>query len=237
MPTAFSMGNNSTRVIVVEDNPGLLEDLVFQLSHAGFAVRGAGDGRQLDVLLHLEDCDILVLDVNLPFESGFQIAQRMRACGNHGVIMLTARDGIDDKLQGLHDGADLYLYKPIDRRELIACIHSLSRRMAPQTIPADKHEGWQLDPALRVLIAPDRRRLELTPQDVLTLTLLLSRPGQVCDRSEVVACLGMDFLNTPNSRVNMVMSRLRQKLQSFDQSLRIQTWRNEGYSFVGPRFK
>jgi DNA-binding response OmpR family regulator len=237
MPNVFSMGNNSTRVIVVEDNSDLLEDLVYQLNHAGFAVRGAGDGRQLDVLLHEEDCDILVLDVNLPFESGFQIARRMRDSGNRGVIMLTARDGIDDKLQGLHEGADLYLFKPIDRRELIACIHSLYRRLAPQSINAKTYEGWQLDPALRVLIAPDRRRLELTPQDVQTLSLLLSRPGQVCDRSEVVACLGMDFLNTPNSRVNMVMSRLRQKLLSFDPSLRIQTWRNEGYSFVGPGFK
>jgi DNA-binding response OmpR family regulator len=237
MPNAFLLGSNSARVIVVEDNSDLLEDLLYQLNHAGFAVRGAGDGRQLDVLLHEEDCDILVLDVNLPFESGFQIARRMRDSGNRGVIMLTARDGIDDKLQGLHEGADLYLFKPIDRRELIACIHSLYRRLAPQSINADTNEGWQLDPALRVLIAPDRRRLELTPQDVQTLSLLLSRPGQVCDRSEVVACLGMDFLNTPNSRVNMVMSRLRQKLLSFDPSLRIQTWRNEGYSFVGPGFK
>lgn len=237
MPNAFSIGNNSTRVIVVEDTPGLLEDLVYQLSHAGFAVRGAGDGRQLDVLLHQEDCDILVLDVNLPFESGFQIARRMRASGNRGVIMLTARDGLDDKLQGLHDGADLYLFKPIDRRELIACIHSLCRRLSPQAITNNTHEDWQLDPALRVLIAPDRRRLELTPQDVQALSLLLSRPGQVCDRLEVVACLGIDFLTAPNPRVNMVMSRLRQKLQSFDKSLRIQTWRNEGYSFVGPRFK
>ena len=220
----------AARVIVVEDNPDLLEDLVYQLSHAGFSVRGAGDGRQLDVLLGQQDCDILVLDLNLPFESGFQIARRIRASSARGIIMLTARGELDDKVQGLSDGADLYLVKPVDRRELLSCINSLFRRIAPT--PAQV--GWQLDTALRLLIAPDGRRLVLTQQDVQALALLMAHPGQACERAELVRALGIDFLSLPDSRINMVMSRLRHKLASFDPMLHIQTWRHVGYSFVGP---
>lgn len=221
---------SAARVIVVEDNAGLLEDLIFQLKHAGFLVRGASDGRQLDALLANEGCDILVLDLNLPFESGFQIASRMHGRSSCGIIMLTARGELEDKLQGLENGADIYLVKPIDRRELIGCINSLYRRISPDT----GDTGWQLDLGLRILKAPDGRKLELTPQDAQTLFLLLSRPGHIFNRAEVVQALGIDFLSSPDSRINMVMSRLRQKLANFDAELRIQTWRNAGYSFVGP---
>jgi len=231
--TPVSSVNSAVRVIIVEDNPGLLEDLIFQLSHAGFLVRGASDGRQLDELLLHDDCDILVLDLNLPFESGFQIAKRLHGRSSCGIIMLTARGELDDKLQGLENGADIYLVKPIDRRELIGCINSLYRRITPDT----NDTGWRFDLGLRLLNAPDGRRLELTPQDAHTLCLLLTRPGQVFNRTEVVEALGIDFLSVPDSRINMVMSRLRQKLANFDPALRIQTWRNAGYSFVGPPFQ
>ena len=221
---------SAARIIVVEDNPGLLEDLIFQLTHAGFMVRGASDGRQLDALLLQGDCDILVLDLNLPHESGFQIAKRLQGRSSCGIIMLTARGELDDKLQGLDSGADIYLVKPIDRRELIGSINSLYRRITPDTSATD----WQLDLGLRVLKAPDGRKLDLTPQDARTLFLLLTRPGQIFNRAEVVEALGIDFLSAPDGRINMVMSRLRQKLANFEPELRIQTWRNAGYSFVGP---
>ena len=226
-------GPKSARIIVVEDNPGLLEDMVFQLQHAGFAVRGAADGRQLDALLSQEDCDILLLDVNLPFESGFDIARRMRSSGQRGVIMLTARQSLEDKLQGLADGADIYMVKPIDRRELIGCINSLFRRISPAT----PHPGWRLNLESRLLTAPDGRQLELTPQEARTLNLLLTLPGEIFHRSEVLKSLGIDFAGVPDSRINMVMSRLRLKLANFDPELRIKTWRNAGYNFVGPAFE
>lgn len=234
MPNHLLQDAAIARIIVVEDNPGLLEDLVFQLRHFGFAVRGAVDGRALDALLEQEDCDILVLDVNLPFESGFQIARRVRAFGRRGVIMLTARESLEDKLQGLAEGADIYLVKPIDRRELIGCINSLLRRLKPETRPS---EGWRLDLESRLLKAPDGRELELTPHEVRTLHLLLTKPGEIFHRSEVLKALGIDFAGVPDSRINMVMSRLRQKLALFDAELLIKTWRNAGYNYAGPAFQ
>ncbi len=220
----------AARVIVVEDNPGLLDDLLFQLTHAGFAVRGAGSGPALDALLAQQACDILVLDINLPGENGFAIARRLYDRSQRGIIMLTARSDLDDKLQGLDEGADLYLVKPIDRRELVACIRSLYRRLVPDV----SAPLWQLDQQRRLLLAPDGRTLSLTQQDVLVLALLAARPGQICNRSEVVAALGIEYLSSPDSRINMMLSRLRLKLASFDTALHIQTWRNVGYSFVGP---
>ena len=219
------------RVIVVEDNPGLLDDLLFQLTHAGFTVRGAASGPALDALLAQQACDILVLDINLPGESGFAIARRLYDRSQRGIIMLTARSDLEDKLQGLDDGADLYLVKPIDRRELVGCIRSLYRRLVPDmSAPL-----WQLDQRRRLLHAPDGRTLGLTQQDVMMLVLLAARHGQICNRSEVVAALGIEYLSSPDSRINMMLSRLRLKLASFDGALHIQTWRNVGYSFAGPR--
>jgi two-component system aerobic respiration control protein ArcA len=234
MPHTSPTGHSAARVIVVEDSPGLLEDLVYQLRHGGFDVRGAADGRQLDALLQQQDCDILLLDANLPFESGFEIARRLRTTGRRGVIMLTARQGLEDKLQGLDDGADLYLVKPIDRRELIGCINSLYRRIKPEETPLG---GWRLNLGSRLLTAPDGRELELTPQEARTLNLLLSQPGVIFHRTDVLKTLGIDFAGVPDSRINMVMSRLRLKLITFDDSLRIKTWRNAGYNFVGPAFE
>jgi DNA-binding response OmpR family regulator len=222
---------SAPRVIVVEDNVDLLDDLVFQLDEAGFFVRGATDGIKMDSLLEMEAANVVVLDVNLPFESGFQIAQRLRNNGLLGIIMHTARNQLDDKLRGLENGADVYLVKPIDRRELIGCINSLWRRINPVA----QEVCWQLDSRMRILIAPDGKKLCLTPQDIKIIQLLHIRPSEIFSRKQIVQALGIEYLSTPDARINMMVSRLRQKLNDFDASLTIQTWRNEGYSYVGPQ--
>ena len=221
------------RVMVVEDNPGLLEDLVFQLDNAGFLVRGSADGHQMDALLKDEASDIFVLDVNLPFESGFDIARRLRSNGLYGIIMLTARSDLDDKLLGLENGADIYLVKPIDRRELIACIHSLLRRIQPVALAP----SWHLDVRLRLLSSPNGLNLSLTPLDVKILSLLNQHSAEIFSRNHIIKSLGIEFISEPDVRINMMVSRLRQKLIEFHPSLRIQTWRNAGYSYIGPKLK
>lgn len=229
VPVAIS----PVRVIVVEDNADLLEDTVFQLDNAGFLVRGAADGPQMDALLVNEVSDIIVLDVNLPFESGFEIARRLRSEGSYGIIMLTARSELDDKLQGLENGADVYLIKPVDRRELIACINSLIRRLQPVAeIPF-----WQFDTQLRLLISPAGFKLRLTPQDVRILRLLHDNPAKVFSRKNIIQSLDIEFMSEPDGRINMMISRLRQKLTGFDPLLQIQTWRNSGYAYIGPKLQ
>jgi len=219
------------RIIVVEDNIGLLEDVVFQLNNAGFFVRGVADGSQMDALLKTELFDIVVLDVNLPLESGFQIARRLRSVSSFGIIMLSARSELDDKLQGHENGADVYLVKPIDRLELIACINSLWRRI----MPAAEKYCWRLETRSRLLTSPENDQLYLTPQDIRIFQLLLGGTPDIFSRNRIIEALGIEYTHTPDARINMMMSRLRQKLVNFNPSLIIRTWRNSGYSYSGPR--
>lgn len=224
----------AARVILVEDNDCLREELTFQLEAEGFAVRGAPDAPALDALMAAEPCDILVLDLNLPGEDGFSIARRLCDRRRRGIIMLTARDDIEDKLRGFNDGADIYLVKPVDRRELAACIRAVHRRLAPGPAP---DSGWRLQPASRQLLAPDGRKLDLTSQELVTLSFLLETPGSTRSRRELGSELGIERLQLTDGRINTVMSRLRQKLADFHPELRIVAWRNQGYSYVGPELK
>ena len=217
-------------VILVEDQPILLEETLFQLQCAGIMARGALNGHDLDALLAQVHCDVLILDVNLPGEDGFSIARRLYAPDRRGIIMLTVRDEVEDRLQGRENGADIYLVKPVDSRELVACIRSLYRRLT--SIKGDA--GWILDIPQRVLIAPDKRRLDLTQQESQILMLLANQPGHVFGRQDVVVALGYKNMDFPEARVNTALYRLRHKLAEFDDGLRIQTWRNRGYSFIGP---
>jgi DNA-binding response OmpR family regulator len=219
------------RIIVVEDSEPLREEMVFQLEMAGFSVRGAHDARALDALLAQEPCDLLVLDLNLPGEDGFSIARRLCDRQRRGIIMLTARDDIEDKLRGFTDGADIYLVKPVDRRELAACIRALHRRLVPAS---SVDSGWRIKQDARQLLSPDGQVLDLTPQDLTVLALLIEQPGSTRSRKELVCALGINFINTPEGRINTMVSRLRQKLTTFDAELRIVAWRNQGYSYVGP---
>ena len=227
--TAISRPAN---VILVEDNQDLRKELQFQLQHAGFTVRSGNDGIELQRLLDESPCDILVLDVNLPGESGFSIAARLCDRSRMGIIMLTAMGTIDDKVRGFEEGADLYLVKPIDRRELIACINSQYQRLHPSN--PRPTSGWQLHRSKRELHAPDSRCLDLTTQDLQVLSLLLEQAGVTRDRNELVTHLGFDYMHFPEGRTNTVISRLRQKLSKFSPDLRIMTIRSRGYAYVGP---
>lgn len=222
----------SPEVIVVEDHPDLLDDLVFQLAHAGMRVRGAADGSALDTLLAQAPADVFVIDINLPGEDGFSITRRLREREGWrvGIILLTARSGLADKVHGLDGGADLYVVKPVDSQELAANIRSLRRRLTP----AAKAEDWLLNQGSRRLRSPTGRELALTPQELRVMDCLLADPGGVVSRDILVAALGFEYLDSPEVRLNTLFCRLRKKLARFEPSLQLQTWRLQGYAYVGP---
>jgi DNA-binding response OmpR family regulator len=223
--------DRAPNVIIVEDNPALLEELVFQQQGAGLNARGARDAIELDRLLQSEACDVLVLDLNLPGESGFSIANRLRDPSRLGIVILSARSAIGDKVDALASGGDQYLVKPVDRRELTATILALYRRLEASRRPP----GWRFDLLARTLLAPDGRALELTPQQATVFGLLVRHAGAVLDRQQMVKALGIEYVDFPDTRVNTLISRLRQQLESFDPALRVRTWRARGYAWVGPR--
>lgn len=227
----MTVADEPIRVVLVEDNQILREELSFQFDLEGFDVRTANDAHELAQLLQVAPCDVLILDINLPGENGFSIARRLTARDRMGIIIMSARDQLQDKLMGLESGADLYLVKPVDRREVTACIRTLVRRVKPAQ---DGRTSWLFLKHLRQLQAPDGRSLILTPQDARVFTVLAERAGETCARSDVVAALGIEFLDSPDGRTNTTISRLRSKLMAFDDQLGIVAWRNEGYAYVGP---
>jgi DNA-binding response OmpR family regulator len=228
-----SLAPSQVNVILVDDHPELLEELSFQLKHAGFNVRTAANSIEMDILLREAPCDIFVLDINLPIENGFSIAHRLYNPLKHGIILLTAMDSVENKLIGLNQGVDIYLVKPIDRRELIASINCLYRRLCFDI----SLSGWILDSQKRELQSPNEQILELGSHEIIILILLIQNHGVVYERSKLLKNLDIEFLEGSDKRLNTILSRLRQKLLNFNAELRIQTWRNEGYSFIGPNIE
>lgn len=223
---------DAPKVIIVEDNSDLCEELTFQLERLGMEVRTASHAAGLDALLPVFDARVLVLDVNLPDEDGFSIARRMYAPAERGIVMMTGSGGIEDRVRGIAGGADAYLVKPVDVRELAAMIRHINRRFAPSVSPGES--GWSLDPIAQRLHAPDGESLPLSKDEVTVLLQLLEQPAAVFDRDDIVAHLGMDHRNYPDARLNALLCRLRQKLLNFHHSLRLHSWRSRGYAFVGP---
>jgi len=220
----------TVHVVIVEDNPQLLDEMVFQQVAAGLSVRGARDAVALDRLLREAPCDVLVLDLNLPGESGFSIANRLRDPNRLGIVILSARSAVGDKVDALACGGDQYLVKPVDRRELTATILALHRRLRASRQEA----GWRFELPARRLCAPDGRALELTPQQATVFALLVRHAGAVLDRQQMVNGLGIEYVDFPDTRLNTLISRLRQQLEAFDSALQVRTWRARGYAWVGP---
>lgn len=225
-------------IAVVEDNPDLCEELVFQLEHAGYQAVGFGNAPQLDRGFLSRDFDILVLDVNLPGENGFAIATRLRAVKpGIGIVILTARGTIADKVAGLTH-ADSYLVKPVDIKELLAVITSLSRRLSAglgmtQPVPV-MSDTWRLLPVQRVVVAPEGQRIVLTETETRLMEQLALVFPNVCNRRRLIEALGFDYLSFDERRLEAAMSRLRRKLRSSDELSPLRSARVQGYIFGEP---
>lgn len=194
-------------------------------------VMEAADAAEMLKLLASQIPDIIVLDINLPDRSGFDLAAEVKEKLPHvGVIMLTARAEIEDRVLGFGAGADLYMVKPVDFRELHAGIKSLMYRLSrPYQSPK-----WVFSESSRTLTSPDQRILELTSLEALSFKTMLQSRGAVCERETLHHVLGFSGLDLNDIRLNTLISRLRRRLIEFDPALRIVTWRNKGYAYVGP---
>ena len=224
----MSETDQKLKILIVEDDEPLRTALQKILAHFGHDVRGAGDGSAMDSALVDYGADIVLLDINLPGEDGLLITQRLRRTSSCGIIMLTGRGQLHDKLDGYKSGADFYLVKPIDPEELLAAVTSLGRRVVPRVA------AWRYDPVRSVLITPRNISIQLTFQQAVIVEMLTSNTGELVTRSELLDALGHPDDENARQRLETQLSRLRARVHAVDpeSELPIRARQSSGYSFL-----
>jgi len=221
------------RILIVEDEAKLARLISRVLGEEGYVVVTAGEGRSGLSRALLEDFDLVILDWMLPDRSGIQIVRRLRAAEvGVPVLMLTARDQIEDRVEGLDAGADDYLPKPFAFPELLARVRALTRR--PWGEESDgatlKAGDVVLDP-VRHEVRRGGERVELTAKEFALLATLLQRPGQVFTRSVLLDTVWGGSPDVYTNVVDLYVSYLRKKLDQNGEPSRIRTVRGVGYTF------
>jgi len=223
-----------TRVLLIDDDRRHSELLAAYCRRFGIEVECAFDGEQGLKLLAESPPDLLLLDVMLPGRDGFALCRDIRRRSRVPIIMLTARGELTDRVTGLELGADDYLSKPFEPRELVARISTVLRRaVAEPSEPVLEYDGLRIDTIGRVVVA-DASTVELTTMEYELLRLLATHPGRDFSRDEILGALrGIDAALLTRS-VDILVSRLRAKLGDNSRPGRwIHTVWGRGYRFIG----
>jgi len=201
------------RILLIEDNAAVRANLTEQLEQAGHDVDVAIDGRSGLLLALAGDHDVVVLDLGLPRVDGLEVCRQLRQQRGSGplVLMLTARDTLEDKLEGFAAGADDYLVKPFDLAELSARIGSVARRYGGNPNPLITHGPLQIDLAARS-VQRDGRPVQLTAREWALFEALLSRPGQLLSKAQLEDKLYAFDAEVESNTIEVHVSRLRKKL-------------------------
>ncbi|GAA4692104.1 response regulator transcription factor [Nocardioides conyzicola] len=217
------------KIGLCEDDPAIRRIVLAALDHAGHTAVAAYDGREAIRLFAADDAiDVIVLDIGLPDADGRDVCQALRSAGQPApVIFLTALGAVHDRLAGFSAGADDYLPKPFDVKELIARVEALAKR--GRIVVADAPGDLVLDPARHALVCDDREVL-LTPTEFRMLAAITSRPGEVVRRRAVVAAAWPDGAMVSENTVDSYVRRIRTKLTVVGSPLKLQTVRGVGFT-------
>jgi len=200
------------RLLLVEDDTMIGEAIRSGLKRDGFTVDWVHDGESASQVLRSEEFDLLLLDLGLPRKSGLEVLTAVRARGLEiPVLIITARDAVSDRVQGLDAGADDYLVKPFDLDELAARIRALLRRKSGRTAPAIEHLGVALNPATHA-VTRDGREVTLSPKEFALLQLLMERPGTILSRARLEERLYGWGEEVESNAVEVHIHGLRRKL-------------------------
>lgn len=216
------------RILIIEDDPAILKVLQRGLAYEGYTVDIATDGYAGLTRAGEHRPDLVILDWMLPGLDGLEVCRRLRAGGRLPILMLTAKDAIQDRVQGLDAGADDYLVKPFSLEELLARIRALLRRAQAERAPVYQFADLTLNTVTRE-VKRGERRLTLTTKEFDLLELFLRHPGQVLTREIIFDRIwGYDFGGESNV-LEVYIRYLRQKLESGGESRLIHTVRGVGY--------
>lgn len=223
------------RILVIEDESTLREGLRSDLTAAGHSVDVAADGEEgLYAALELP-IDVAIVDIGLPKMSGLEVIRRLRAQGRRcGVLVLTARDRWQDKVEGLSAGADDYVAKPFNFEELNARLSALLRRATGWGSATVQCGPVVLDTRAQRVTVGDRP-VELTSFEYRLLELLMLHAGEVLSKSDLTDKLYAQDFERDSNVIEVLIARLRRKLDPEEQLKPIVTLRGRGYQFVLPR--
>ena len=229
------MMNRNVRILLVEDEPQAAVVLAKGLREQSYAVDVAADGETALFQVGTTDYDALILDVMLPRVDGLAVCRSIREAGNAvPILMVTARDAVESRIQGLDCGADDYLVKPYDFGELLARLRALIRRGAQPVLP-DRLVVGPLTVDTRSRRARVRSmEMALTAKEYALLEYLARRAGDVVSRSDIAEHVWDEHYDPMSNVVDVYIQRLRRKLEVAGEDTLIRTRRGEGYQLEGP---
>jgi two-component system, OmpR family, phosphate regulon response regulator OmpR len=232
-----------SHIIVVDDEPEIRNMLVDYLGHAGFAVRAAEDGAAMRRILAEEPADLVLLDINMPGEDGLSLARFLRANTEVGIVMLTAAGEVVDRVVGLEIGADDYIAKPVDLRELLARIRAVLRRLraAPAEAAADAPPGarmtaigaCKLDLEAHRLYDANGQEVPITSMEFDLLKAFVEHPNRVLSRDQLLDLAHNKDWEPFDRSIDIRIARLRRKIEADPSKPQVvKTVRGAGYIFV-----
>ncbi|WP_396594199.1 response regulator [Brevundimonas sp. R86498] len=226
------MSQPTARILVVDDDPGIREVLCDYLGQHGYETRAAASAVEMDRALAAGRTDLIVLDLMMPGEDGLSIVRRLS--GTPPVVMLSAMGEETDRIVGLELGADDYLAKPCNPRELLARIRAVLRRPREDEGPAGAaltFEGWRLDLLRRELVRPDGGVVPLSTGEFSLMHVFTERPGRILTRDQLLEAARGTEADVFDRAMDVQISRLRKKLDDGSGRELIVTIRGAGYRF------
>lgn len=228
----------TAHILVVDDDQEICALLDRYLGSQGFRVSVARDGNAMEACMAAASISLVVLDVMLPDVSGLDLCRSLRSRSTIPIILLTALKEDVDRIIGLELGADDYLCKPFNPRELVARIRAILRRVderggqgqAPGQV--FRFEGFVADPETRSVVAPDGSDVALTAAEFSLLMAFLERPGRMLSRNQLLDITQGRDADPFDRSIDVLVSRLRRKLNDADKQQLLKTQRNGGYQFA-----
>jgi two-component system, OmpR family, response regulator len=235
-----SLENAARRLLIVDDDPDILDLLCRYFGGHGFQVRTAADGHAMRAELAAAPADLVLLDLGLPGEDGLEITRYLRANWQCAVIIITGRGDSVDRVVGLELGADDYVAKPFELRELLARVRSVLRRTAvvdtpvAASAPMVEFDGFRLDPTARRLIGRDGNDIMLTSGEFELLQAFIEQPNRVLSRDALMNRIHGRDAGPYDRAIDVQVGRLRRKLEpDSDLPQLIKSVRGAGYMFAG----
>ncbi len=222
------------RLLLVEDNHRLSASLAMNLTHEGYSVDVAYDGQEGQDLAELTPYDLIILDILLPQKDGLEVCRDLRRRRIHTpILLLTARDTVEDRVKGLDEGADDYLVKPFAMRELLARLRALLRRRYPEAGGQLACGDLTMDPATHS-VERAGKPIDLTPREYALLEYLLYHPNQVVTREMIEQHIWDYDVSVGSNVVDVYIRRLRRKIDDPFATPLLITVRGAGYRLSAP---